>query len=264
MVDIRGIKNILRDECITCNIRNKKENGNRCKNCLFMLNGGNDIIVSTTSKKFGIPINIKKSHLYYFLYYPDLKWKFPKLPNNDKLGNSKESKKFRWIIHHEDENHFNDHKKNLKLILNTEHKSIHNLKYNPMFDLKNRIKKSETDKLKVKNRTHIFITDNPMKKLNSINKLKNGINLRIKNKTHNFIINNPNVNTPKQLNLKKWLLNLKIGNYKITEKLSRELYYSVSSSLKTGIKCLIKRDNIQNISLIKKDNRWIIVKGEDN
>jgi len=222
------------NKCINCNIYDKKEKNERCTSCFFKI--GSDgaetskILYNTLYK---IPIGIPKPKLFYFLYYPELNFSFPTLPNVDLFGNEKYNrKKWNWVIHHEDGNHYNDNIWNLILLLNIEHHIIHSKERNPMDNVNKSIFK-QTIRNKYKQRY------NQQKYLD-----KN------KNKYYDMLT---------------WLDSLIPGKYVINKEISEKLNYHENYNLKYGIDSAIKNNEINNISLVDngskgKHKRWIIIK----
>jgi len=295
-VDNKQVLNLLKQECIRCNVRYKYQNNKRCINCPFVIS--NDVTTGIKFKIIGVPHGLKKPYVYYFLNYPELNWKLPELPVEDLHSNfKKEYKRWNWELHHEDGDHFNDNYWNLMLLINTEHSRYHIIDKPLLSKEESRIKLSNTQKQQVKDGTHHFITNNPMyvpelkKKCgrgisiarkkeiaagshhfitnhpmhNPNNILKNIIvqNEMVKNGTHPFVgNNNPRINTIQHKNLFNWLMNIKIGDYKITNELASNFEYCNSYTLRIGLTQLIKRKNISNIQLIKNKPSWIIRKGE--
>jgi hypothetical protein len=144
---VNQLNKLIKDECKTCKINTN----NRCVDCNFILNGNRNIYVGKEIRKLGVPL-IEKHKFYYFLYNPELNWKFPLLPDfdyNEKY--IKNMKQLFWVVHHEDGNHYNDNKWNLILMLNNEHQQLHRLE-KPY--IKNPIYKYE----KVKN-LELFLTN---------------------------------------------------------------------------------------------------------
>lgn len=239
----------MKVECTTCNVRKKVKEKCRCKDCPFSYSG--DIGTGRKFKKFGIQCGTVKHFLYYFIYHPELNGKLPKLPEVDSLGrNRKTKKRWCWLIHHKDENHNNDSKENLLLILNTEHMSIHIKKNNPAKNQKIKEKLSK-------------ITKNRMNNIEERKKISDSNKLRIKNGTHIFIKNNPNINTPKQIKIKNWISDFKNNSFIIlTNEIAKKFKYSSSYEFRLSIKRIINRYNIKNIHFKKENNKWIMFKNE--
>ena len=74
-IDLNTIK-----KCSSCDLKKKIKNKNVCAKCDFKF--GRDGAYHTKN-------NISKSHLFYFLYHPELNFKFPELPEKDFLGTEK-------------------------------------------------------------------------------------------------------------------------------------------------------------------------------
>jgi len=113
-IDLDIILQKIKSECSQCNLKQKV---NICQDCNFKY---------SRDGSFLREIKISKSHLFYFLYHPELNFKFPELPYEDYLGNNKDDQKqWRWELHHEDGKHWNDVEWNLILVLKTEHQHLH-------------------------------------------------------------------------------------------------------------------------------------------
>ena len=132
-VDIKGVLSILNPEkekgkyCVCCNLHYMRSSKLRCKECPFVFNSthGNDaskISPGSKFKQYGIPDATKfgKYHLYYFLYYPELNFEYPSIPQVDMFGNET-TRNIIWIIHHINGFNWDDTIWNLLLVLNTEH-----------------------------------------------------------------------------------------------------------------------------------------------
>ena len=86
-------------KCAPCNLEERIANLTVCKKCKFKM--GRDGAYLKKHK-------ISKSHLFYFLHNPELEFELPYLPEEDFLGTKRRGKFWRWEIHHEDGNHWND------------------------------------------------------------------------------------------------------------------------------------------------------------
>ena len=129
-VDIEGIKSLLKKQCVICDVSEKRMHGIRCKKCPFVFNtqdtNSKRARVGTGAKfyKYGVPKDTGKHQFYYFLYYPELNFEYPPVPEIDLYDNVNPGT-WRWIIHHLNGNHFDDRIWNLLLVLNTEHGKLH-------------------------------------------------------------------------------------------------------------------------------------------
>jgi hypothetical protein len=128
-VYVKGIKSLLKDECVDCNLHIRREENNICSDCNFRFNstratGRRGVCPGSIFKKYGLknPGSMGKHTLYYFLYYPELNFEFPPLPDEDLFGKTSSEKTFVWHIHHMNIEYWNDHIWNLLLCLNTEHR----------------------------------------------------------------------------------------------------------------------------------------------
>lgn len=96
--------------------------------------------LSTKFEEYGINVdNVGRHHLHLFMYYTDLNFNLPSVPNFDCLGkfNSNTVSKqmihdvrekfadLQWAVHHINVNKYDDRKENLCLCLNTEHAILH-------------------------------------------------------------------------------------------------------------------------------------------
>ena len=260
MINYKELYNLIKPECVTCSKQ-------VCKNCNFVK--GHNLQTGKLFKKIGVPLGLEKCKLFYFIYYPELNWKFPILPEYDFLNNNKHSKQFNWVIHHEDGNHHNDNKWNLILCLNTEHRHFHNLTNHPMKNIESRKKLSKTisniTQEKIKDGTHNFINNHPMK------------DPKIRQRTTNILLKKykngevaPRKLSHQQTVLLKLLLKIPDGTYSMSSistiiniKSFRDNYYLKNSILK-----LIDRENL-NITIIDNGKtgghkRWYIKKLKDN
>jgi hypothetical protein len=127
-VDIRGIKSLLKGECVDCNLHIRRIENNICSNCNFGFNTQyatkrGRVCPSSIFRKYGVlnPDYMGKHKLYYLLHYPELNFELPHLPDEDLFGNTSSDKKFVWHIHHLNREYWNDSIWNLLLCLNTEH-----------------------------------------------------------------------------------------------------------------------------------------------
>ncbi len=240
-VDVEGLLSILKEDCIECNDIKK------CSDCIFFY-GNNGMNTRSNIKRFGIN-NLGKQYLYYFLQNPELNWKLPLIPEEDYLGNNKQNRKLSWEIHHEDGNHYNDNKWNQILVLNTEHRSIHNYYNHPMKNSdiakRNSISNKNTHKQMVEDGTHHIITNHPFKNEKILEKFRNNQKKRIREGNHIFVTNNPNYKNKKILNLEKFLKSFKDKEIQITNILSKILEYSDYRSLIRAINSIIERLNLK-------------------
>jgi len=258
----------LKDDCVSCNVVNKKNNNERCNNCIFVIYANDrPVINKNIRRKYNLPL-LTKSYFYYLLYHPELNWKLPNLPMRDYLGNySYDKKNWFWVIHHEDLNHFNDSKWNLILMLNTEHSYLHMTNLGDNHPMKNPEiieKVRNTHKLKVKNKTHHLITNYPFKDNPELtNKraktcsetMKRQVELGI----HHIVTNNPNYSSIKLLNLEKYINELPVGIHILDEQLVKFLGYNEQWSLRHAIIRVLDRKKLLNKYYLfnnSKDNRW--------
>ncbi len=123
MIDVEGIKSLLKPECEDCNVIFQSLICGK-KNCPFNMDGETDNTVRIEGEigvtcgiefdKYGV-YRMKKHHVYYFLAHPELEFQLPTpLPPNSY-----------WIIHHLDLCNSNDDHLNLELISHKEHINIH-------------------------------------------------------------------------------------------------------------------------------------------
>ncbi len=164
MIDVEGIKSLLKDDCVTCDVRTKIKQNTRCNDCPFRLSADNRCETRTDFKRYGVD-RLYKHQLYYFLYHPELNFKFPPLPYNDLMGIPK-SDHTRWIweIHHHNENKMDDTNSNLEMLINTEHSRIHFETDNPMRNDEFKQKRMDTVRSQINNNEHWLQSDkNPMK-----------------------------------------------------------------------------------------------------
>ncbi len=204
----------LKEECVTCNVVSKKHDNTRCNDCCFAIYADDyPVINSKIRKKYELPL-LTKSHFYYLSYHPELSWKLPILPEKDYLENWKyKKKKWFWVIHHEDMNHFNDSEWNLLLLLNTEHSYLHMTELGNLHPMKNpdvAKKVSNTHKKKVIDGTHHLIKNYPFKNNPELTRKRaktcsETMKLQVELGIHPIVVNNPNYRSPKLLKLEKYL-----------------------------------------------------------
>lgn len=127
-IDRNGIISLLRKDCVTCNVSLRKHLKTRCDPCHFSPKSGdrksnaNFIPLGATPKaifkKYGIenPGELGKTRLYYFLYHPELNFKYPPIPQFDIFGNPTDEKA-QWLIHHMNKNNCDDSPWNIILCL---------------------------------------------------------------------------------------------------------------------------------------------------
>ncbi len=196
-VCIKHIKN----KCITCDFTLCAPH-----ECVFM----NDCIKHYVN--FRLIQNI--SWLYFFLYYPQFVWRFPK------------SKKRTWCIHHKDLNHFNNSDGNLQLITLSLHMKLHRKLSNPFSDI-------GSDGLNVAQR---FAKETSIRTTKSNNdKVLKGIHPWQGN-------NNLCRHTKKYKLLMMFLQKLESGSTQVTKELAKFIGYSTKSNLLRIIILVVNRD----------------------
>ena len=131
-IDIGGIWSLLKEDCIKCNLNERRDNDTKCEDCNLVFNS---TYYSTSEEKrrsrvgcgykfkqYGIkqPAHLGKCQLFYLLHNPELNFKLPDFPSEDLFG-----KPFNdtwcWHIHHLNRKYWDDSKRNLLLLLNGEH-----------------------------------------------------------------------------------------------------------------------------------------------
>lgn len=123
-IDVKKILEILKIDCIICDVYRKKKEKIACKNCPFRLNSITEnkrygkrtrVCPAEFFKSFGIkkPGDIGKHTLFYFLYHPEFNFKLPK----DDKGRS-------YHIHHKNGLYYDDRYENLVLVTNSEHRVL--------------------------------------------------------------------------------------------------------------------------------------------
>lgn len=153
------------DECKICDVITKHKNKQKCSHCIFVADiNSNQVYTNGVLKQFGIR-PLRKHHFFFFIYHPELQWKFPLISSYDLEGNKTRENEY-WNIHHEDCNHLNDNKWNLILLFNSEHVRFHRTINNPMDnpDVVEKIRNFQrmNSRRKIKDGTHLFITNNPV------------------------------------------------------------------------------------------------------
>ncbi len=130
-IDRRGILKILKWQCLICNYYEEVGKGTVCEDCPFCKNSavkkGEPSRVGLRQKVF-IPLGLTKkqcqnwgkSQLFMYLYYPELNWQPPPLPEYDNYGFRVKSTS-KQTIHHIDGNHHNDLKDNSTWKLLSDH-----------------------------------------------------------------------------------------------------------------------------------------------
>jgi hypothetical protein len=132
-IDYKEIWSLLRPDCVICNWAFEVANGTQCKKCPFI--SGSWSTGKNLKKKLPRPgcgvkfteafqhLNlvfkncIGKHQLFYFLYHPELKFKYPEIPEQNFLGDDRNAKNWFWILHHTNGNFWDDRKFNLMLCL---------------------------------------------------------------------------------------------------------------------------------------------------
>lgn len=132
MIDVEGVKKVLKPECITCNYYEELGKGTLCNDCPFCKNSsvkkGEPSRVGIKHSVF-LPLgftkqqcaNIGKCQLFMFLYYPHLNWSPPPIPDYDNYGFPVNKEKARQSIHHLNGDHNDDRKENLTWNLLSDH-----------------------------------------------------------------------------------------------------------------------------------------------
>lgn len=134
-----GFWSLLKLECVTCNMCERREQNTRCEDCPFIFNSvynhkqkGNvpkrsRVGCGVKFKEFGLKKikyqHVGKHQLYFFLFHPELRFRMPDFPATDMFGNPF-SNTWTWHIHHLNGLFYDDRKENLLLCLNTEHPFI--------------------------------------------------------------------------------------------------------------------------------------------
>ena len=284
-VNIKLITELLKDDCIDCNIRNRV----RCVDCPFVFDKPR-VLLSQLFIDRGIK-KIQKHELYFFLYNPHLMWSYPELPDYDFNNNYfKNYKRWNWVVHHEDGNHWNDNIWNLLLVLNTEHSYIHMIENPPMLKIETRLKSSRSHLRRVKEGLynypskdpsvaskisethrrksimgthHCLGENNPMKDPSVVKKVSDSVRIssikKVEDGTHQFITKNPKINYDLISKIKKWLDKFKIGDTKCIDKeLCTKFGYCTPHDLRVGIQNLINREKMNEFSFYsnEKYGRW--------
>jgi len=130
MINVDGIRQALKPECVTCNLYVKIGQGKKCSSCLFIKNSAPEkgkpsrIGLSMKLRKFGLTKkqcqNWGKYHLFQYLYHPELWFKPPVKPTHDKYGNVVESYHY-YNLHHKNGVFCDDREENHEWLLPTEH-----------------------------------------------------------------------------------------------------------------------------------------------
>ena len=146
MYDYDAIWDRVKEGCITCDLKDHYHNNTKCKSCIFVADRitKGDFVVSSKFTPEGFD-SVKKHHFFYFMYYPELNFKFPKLPEYDLYGKCSKFNNWYWVIHHEDGNHLNDSENNLVLLLNHEHHKLHGV-FKTLNETDNPMKRAENRK----------------------------------------------------------------------------------------------------------------------
>lgn len=146
MINLEGIKSLIKAECVDCNIYERIGMGNRCEDCPWAKGsrpkGRNKSNITPAAKyfhKYGLKVLKKnrtyifgKCHIFMYLYHSKLNFKPPPLPTHDRFGNEIDQNRVKWELHHLDGDPLNDRKENLFWVLSTEH---------PILEAKNNRKK---------------------------------------------------------------------------------------------------------------------------
>ena len=128
-LDIPGLWSLLKPECTYCNLVEMDLDNRICSDCNFGFNSkyNNErtrVCCTKHFRKYGLKKNlyqhVGKHQLYFFLYHPELNFKFPQFPDTDMFGRPQKDT-WKWHIHHI-KKYYIDTKKDLLLCLITEHK----------------------------------------------------------------------------------------------------------------------------------------------
>ena len=131
-IDRRGILKLLKWECIRCNIYEEIGKGTQCENCPFCKNSsvkkGQPSRVGLKQSVF-LPLGLTlkqcqnwgKHQLFMYIYYPELNWQPPPIPDYDNYGNEVNKRTARQTIHHINGDHNDDRKDNITWRLQGDH-----------------------------------------------------------------------------------------------------------------------------------------------
>ena len=122
-INRRGLLRILKWECMMCNFYEELGKGTMCQDCPFCKNSvGESGTVSRVGLKQSVfmPLGLTKKQcenwgkhqLFMYLYYPELNWQPPPIPEYDNYGHIVKART-RWTIHHINGNHHDNTKDNL-------------------------------------------------------------------------------------------------------------------------------------------------------
>jgi len=147
-INREGILEILKWECMVCNYYEELGKGTVCDDCPFCKNSapkrGEPSRVGLKKSVF-LPLGLTnkqcenwgRHHLFMYLYYPELNWKPPPIPEYDSYGFRVNREKARQTIHHLNGNNNDNRKENITWKLVSDH--IRDEQQN--FRLKREIKK---------------------------------------------------------------------------------------------------------------------------
>jgi hypothetical protein len=150
------ITRLLKVDCITCNVYEQIGRGEQCDDCPFCKSSkptpDSPTLVGLSAVSFkGILTpkqlqNWGKHQLFMYLYYPELNWQPPPIPDFDNFGRPVNKATAKWCIHHINGDHTDDRKQNLAWLLRTDH-PMHEQLNNAMKSLKKNQCKSLAKKL---------------------------------------------------------------------------------------------------------------------
>lgn len=131
-INRRGVLRVLKWRCITCNVYEEMGKKTQCDDCPFCRNSsvkkGQPSRIGLKQSVF-LPLGLTKKQcenwgkhqLFMYLYYPDLNWQPPPIPDYDNYGNFVNKDTAKQTIHHINGIHFDDRKDNLTWRLQGDH-----------------------------------------------------------------------------------------------------------------------------------------------
>ena len=232
------IDSVLKPECVDCRSIMKG-----CCDCPFTAQNYRYFRVKRLHGLNSRYYGMMKHHLYYFMYHPELDFKYPTLPDFDYLGNCRiDGKRWHWVVHHEDGNSWNDREWNLLLMLHTEHFHVHQKQF-PMSHYpgaKEWLRGSQFKKM-ADGKHHFQSFEWQSKAATKANRT------RIEDGSHNLLgWNNPNKD--KKKSLLDYLVSLPVGIVKLTHEDRFDFGYSDKQRFRNALKDVISE--IPNIDFV--------------
>jgi len=127
-IDVDGMWSLIKPDCTICNLVERDKENTICSDCNFGFNSRYNekrtrVCCGKEFRKYGIKYNlyhhVGKHQVLYFLYHPELNFKFPPFPDFDMFGRPQKDT-WKYHIHHM-KKFYIDTKEDLLLCLISEH-----------------------------------------------------------------------------------------------------------------------------------------------